>query len=362
MIPNEDNQTRKRVAILVENEFEDVEFKISNTALKQAGAVVTVIGSRMNDTYRGHHAAVTVTPEATATEISAEEYDVFILLGGSSRVNPNVVRLIQDAIALKKWIVAIGYGPQVLIETHQIAGKQLTGFRAIKTDLENAGATYLDAPTAVDTPFITARRPGDLPIVMTTLFRLLEINIAHKKLPLTNHLNHHDWWELGESWGGSSRLDLVKALNTAIVGERYTLEEIKQYSYRAKDPGLVLLLSEIVESKQNHIQQLQDRLHDGFGEAVTWQALGGEAVAALQSWLQSSDDCAIMRKTLGDLQTGMIDAYRLCNQLSDPVTAAILDTIASDLSKHEQCLAALYRNQSILPALPPLPTTVSVMH
>ena len=355
-------KSRKKVAILVENEFEDVDFKIPHTALKQAGALVTVVGARMNDTYKGHHSTLSVAPDATASEIKAEDFDAFVLLGGSNRVNPNVVRLIQDAIALKKWIVAIGYGPQVLIETRQLAGKQVTGFRAIKTDLQNAGAVYLDAPTAVDTPFITARRPGDLPIVVTTLFRLLQLSTPHKKLPQTNHIHHHDWWVLGESWGGSSRLDLIKALNTAIVGERYTLEEMKQYRHNARDAELASLLGEMIESKQKHVQRLQERLHDGFGEAVTWQAFGGEALAALQSWIQSSDDYAIIRKTLGDLQTGIIDAYRLCNQLSDPVSAEILDTIATDLSKYEQRLAALYRNRSLVPARPPLPTTVSIVH
>ncbi|MEM6451739.1 MAG: DJ-1/PfpI family protein [Cyanobacteria bacterium P01_D01_bin.105] len=353
---------KRRVAILVENEFEDIEFKMPNIALKQAGAFVTVIGARMNDTYKGHHNTLTVAPDATATEVRAEDFDAFVLLGGSIRVNPNVIRLIKDAIALEKWIVAIGYGPQVLIETRQLSGKQVTGFRAIKADLENAGATYLNTPTAVDKPFITARRPGDLPIVMTTLFRLLEIKLPHKTLPITNHLSHYDWWVLAESWGGSSRLELVNALNTAIVGERYTLEEMKQYSYRAKDSALVSVLSKIVESKQKHIQLLKDRLHKGFEALVTWQALGGEALGVLQSWLQLSDDDAIIRKTLGDLQTGMVDAYRLCNQLSDPVTAEIFDTIASDLSEYEQRLATLYRNRSLTPARPPLPTTVSIMH
>ena len=352
----------KHVAILVENEFEDINFKIPITALKQAGAIVTVLGARMNDDYKGHHGKVTVAPNATAAETSAEDFDAFVLLGGSNRVNPNVVKLIQDAIALNKWIVAVGYGPQILIETGQLAGKQVTGFRAIRTDLENAGATYIDTPTAVDSPFITARRPGDLPIVVTTLFRLLDISIARKKLPLTNHLESHEWWALGESWGGSSRVDLVKALNTAIIGERYTLEEIKQYCYRAKSPELVSILTEIIDSKQKHIQQLKDRLHNGFGELVAWQALGGEALAVLQSWLQSSNEVSIIRRTLGDLQTGMVDAYRLCNQLSDPVSAEIFDTIASDLSDYEQRLAALYRNQSLVPTQPPLPTTVSIMH
>ncbi|EDX87616.1 DJ-1/PfpI family [Synechococcus sp. PCC 7335] len=352
----------KQIAILVENEFEDVNFKIPNTALKQAGAIVTVLGARMNDDYKGHHGTLTVTPDATPAEVNAEDFDAFILLGGSNRVNPNVVTLIQNAIALNKWIVAIGFGPQILIETGQLTGKQVTGFRAIRTDLENAGATYIDTPTAVDSPIITARRPGDLPILMTTLFRVLEISITRKKLPLTNHLESHEWWALGESWGGSSRLDIVKALDTAIIGERYTLEQIKQYSYRARSPELVSILTEIVDSKHKHIQQLQDRLHSGFGELVAWQALGGEALAVLQSWLQSSNETSIIRRTLGDLQTGMVDAYRLCNQLSDPLSAEIFDRIASDLSNYEQRLAALYRSHSPVPTKPPMPTTVSVMH
>ena len=351
----------KRVAILVENEFEDVDYKIPHTALSQAGAKLTVIGARMNDSYKGHHGTVTVTPQATATETHAEDFDAFIILGGSIRVNPNVVRLIRDAIALEKWIVAIGTGPQVLIETHQLSGKQVTGFRSIRTDLENAGAIYLDAPTAVDAPLITARRPGDLSIVMTTLFRLLSLSIAHKKLPLTNHLSH-EWWAIAQSWGGSTRAELVMALNTAIVGERYTLESLKQYLHRAQDFALKSLLEEIIESKKQHIQRLSQRLQQGFGEPITWQAMGSEALAALQSWLLSSSDRAITRRALGDLQTGIIDAYRLCNQLTDPVTAELLDTIATDLSKFEQCLAAYYRQQFLTSAEPPLPSTVSVVH
>ncbi|MEL7356638.1 MAG: DJ-1/PfpI family protein [Cyanobacteria bacterium J06560_6] len=351
---------KKQVAILVENEFEDVEFKIPHAALKQAGAIVTVLGGRMNEQYKGHYRGVAVSPNATATEAHAEDFDAFVLLGGSMRANPNVTRLIQDAVSLNKWIVAIGYGPQVLIDIEQLTGKRVTAFRAIRKDLENAGATYLDAPVVVDAPFITARRPSDLPIVMTTLFRLLEISLPTTVLPQTNALNH-EWWKMGEDWGGSSRADLVRALNMAIVGERYTLESFKQYSYRATAPHLKDILTEIVDSKKQHVEQLEKRLHRGFHEEVTWQALGSEAYADLQSWLLSSDDISIARWTLGDLQTGIVDAYRLCNQLTDPTTAEILDKVTTDLSKYEQCLGAWYRQRASAPIQPPLPTTVVAM-
>ncbi|MGB7249501.1 MAG: DJ-1/PfpI family protein [Phormidesmis sp.] len=353
-------RAQKQVAILVENEFEDVEFKIPHTALKQAGTIVTVLGGRMNERYKGHHGGIFVAPDATATEAHAEDFDAFIILGGSIRINPNVTRLIRDAIALKKWIIAIGYGPQVLIDTEQLAGKRITGFRAIRKDLENAGAIYLDAPVVTDTPFITARRPSDLPIVMTTLFRMLTLSLPEKVLPQTNAINH-EWWKMGADWGGSSRAELVRSLNMAIVGERYTLESFRQYRYRATSSRLKSILTEIINNKKQHIEKLEQRLRQGFQEEVTWQALGSEAYADIQSWMLSNDDISIARRTLGDLQTGIVDAYRLCNQLTDPTTAEILDKIATDLSKYEQCLGAWYRQQSVNPIQPPLPTTIVAM-
>lgn len=350
----------KRVAILVENEFEDVMLKIPQTALKQAGAEVVILGARMNDRYRGHRGTITVAPDATTTEVCAETFDALIILGGSMRANPNVTRLIREAIALEKWIAAVGCGPQVLIDAEQLLNRKVTGFRAIRKDLENAGATFIDAPTLVDGKLITARRPGDLPILMTTLFRLLGLSIPGQALPKSNYIGH-DWWELGAAWGGSSRSDIVRALDTAIVGERYTTEIFRQYAYHTSHFDLLSILSEMINSKRDHASLLEKRLHEGFGETANWQVMGSETLAALQGGLQANDDRAIIRKMLGDLQTGIIDAYRLCNQLSDPATAEILDIIEADLSKYEQCLAALYRRVTSGKVKPPMPTTVAVM-
>ncbi|MBE9048753.1 hypothetical protein IQ255_31000 [Pleurocapsales cyanobacterium LEGE 10410] len=98
-------------------------------------------------------------------------------------------------------------------------------------------------------------------------------------------------------------------MNTAIVGERYTIEAFKQYSYRARDEELRNILKEINAVKQNHVKLLETRLHDVFDEQVTWQAAGSEAYAGLHSWLQSSDELSILRRALGDVQTGVVDTY-----------------------------------------------------
>ncbi|MDJ0704884.1 MAG: DJ-1/PfpI family protein [Leptolyngbyaceae cyanobacterium MO_188.B28] len=352
--------TPKKVAILIENQFEDLEFKIPYTALQKAGAIVTILGSRMNDEYKSYRGTLTVKPDATTTEMVADDFDALVIPGGSIRSNPNVVRFVMNALIQGKWIAAVGSGPQVLIEIDQLRGRKATGMRAIRKDIENAGAIYVDAPTIVDAPLITARRPGDLSIFTTNLLRLLDLTIEGSALPdPTEHA--HEWWELGEAWGGSSRQEIIQALNTAIIGERYTLEAFRQYSYRVSDNDVRLLLQEISDLKQRHVKRLEERLHKTFHEQVSWQALGSEAYAALRSWLQSSNEISILRRALGDVQTGVIDTYRLCNKLTDPLTVDILETIEQDLARYEQRLANLYRARAGEHVQPPIPTTVAAV-
>ncbi|MEO0759382.1 MAG: DJ-1/PfpI family protein [Cyanobacteria bacterium J06648_16] len=354
----ESNGAAKKVAILIENRFSDLAVKILRTALQQANAAVTIVGSRMNEEYQSAQGTLLIRPDATATEVSAEDFDALVITGGSIRTNPNVVRLVTDAVIHNKWIAAVGDGPQVLIEANELAGKNVTGARAIRKDLENARANYLDAPTIVDGHMITARRPGDLPIFAAMLLRSLGLNVD---FPDTTDPNH-EWWVLGEAWGGSSRKEIVQALNMAIVGERYTLEEFKHYLYRVTNRDFHLLLEELCDVKRSHVKRLENRLRSAFETEVSWQARGSEAYATLQSWLQASDEIAILRRVLGDLQTGVVDAYRLCHQLSDPLTADILDIVEHDLSEYEQRLAAIYRARLKAHLQPPLPTTVPAVH
>ncbi len=121
-------------------------------------------------------------------------------------------------------------------------------------------------------------------------------------------------------------------------------------------------MQEISTTKQNHVQSLETRLYDAFDERVTWQAVGSEAYAALHSWLQSSDELSILRRALGDIQTGVIDTYHLCQQLTDPLTVSIFDEIKRDLSQYEQRLADIYRSRSGDRIQPPLPTTIAAVN
>lgn len=355
------NQTSaKRVAILIENQFEDLELQIPETALKQAGAKVILLGSRMNEKYCGKRGKIIRYPDATASEMRASDFDAILILVGEIRANPFAVRLVSEAIDRNKIVATIGYGLQVLIDTKQLSGKKVTAFPSIRTDVENAGATYLKDSVVVDGNLITARRPGDLPIFTTTLLNHLELEIKGTTLPQISDRTFA-WWKLGQSWGGSSKWDITKALNTVIVGERYTLEAFKQYSYRSKDREVRALLQEISSIKQRHVQLLEAHLYNTFKEQVSWQAVGSEAYAALISWLQSSDELLILRRALGDIQTGVVDTYHLICQLSDPQTVTILEEIHQDLMQYEERLVHLYQSLSGDGVQPPLPTTIAAV-
>jgi protease I len=339
----EDNGTKK-VAILIEKNFEDSEFQIPYTALQEAGAEVTVLGSRMNETYTGKQGVVSIKPDGTTTEARAEDFDAVIIPGGMApdtmRTNMKTVRFVQDAVEQNKLVAAVCHGPQVLIEGDLLRGRRATGFRAIRKDMQNAGASFTDEPLVVDGNLITSRRPGDLPIFTVAILRRLGLGIKDTYLPDETNFDA-DWWKLGETWGGSSKSEIIDALNTAIRGERYAMDAFEHYAEKATDQELRSVFKEISATKQRHVQMLETRLI-ALDAEESFQAAGSGAYATLKSWLQSSDDVSLLRRALGDLQTGVVDAYNLRNKLTDPATVAIFDEIEVDIAKHEQHVADLY--------------------
>src|SRR5918992_4827312 len=144
----------KRVAILIEQHVEDSEFSVPYNALRAAGAEVTVLGSRVNETYQGKQLKLSMKADATTTDALAEDFDAVVIPGGMApdkmRTNMKTVRFVQDAAERGKLVAAICHGPQVLIEGELLNGKRATGFRAIRKDLENAGALYENVPLVAD--------------------------------------------------------------------------------------------------------------------------------------------------------------------------------------------------------------------
>ncbi|PYS89758.1 MAG: type 1 glutamine amidotransferase [Acidobacteria bacterium] len=343
MATNEQNGTKK-VAILIESHVEDSEFLVPYTALREAGAEVTVLGSRVNEKYLGKQGKLAREADATTTDARPEAFDAVVIPGGMApdrmRTNMKTVRFVQHAFEQGKLVAAVCHGPQVLIEGDLLKGRRATGFRAIRKDMQNAGARFMDAPVITDGNLITSRRPGDLPVFATAILRHLGLSVKGLELPdPQNEL--FDWWRLGEQWGGSMKDEIVDGLNTAIRGERYALEAFQQYADKADDAEIKAAFKEIQASKAQHLARLEARLAV-LGGVETLQAAGSGAWATLKSWLQSSADLALLRRALGDLQTGVVDAYNLSAKFTDPATCAIFDEIEIDLAKHEQRIADLY--------------------
>ncbi|MBA2502576.1 MAG: DJ-1/PfpI/YhbO family deglycase/protease [Pyrinomonadaceae bacterium] len=331
----------KRVAILIENNVEDVEFQIPYKALPKFGAEVTVLGSRTNETYTGKQGVVSIKADATTSDARAEDFDAVIIPGGMApdvmRTNMKTVRFVQDAMKAGKLVAAVCHGPQVLIEGDLLKGKRATGFRAIRKDMQNAGANFVDEPLVEDGNLLTSRRPGDVPIFTAAIIRRLGLATANTDLPDESNLNA-DWWKFGEEYGGSTKSEITDALNTSIRGERYALSAFQHYVEKATDANLKSTFQEIAQTKQRHIARLEGRLVE-LGEQQSFQAAGSGAWATLKSWVQSSNDVSLLQRALGDLQTGVVDTYNLRNKLTDPTTVQIFDDMEVDLANHEQRIA-----------------------
>ncbi|QSJ15780.1 DJ-1/PfpI/YhbO family deglycase/protease [Nostoc sp. UHCC 0702] len=350
---------KKKVAILIENDVEDVEFIIPCNGLKQAGIEVVVLGARMNEKYKGKRGKLTVQADATTTEAIASEFDAVVIPGGMApdkmRRNPSTVSFVQDAAQEGKLIAAVCHGPQLLIEADLLEGKQATGFSAIRKDIINAGANFQDQPLVVDGNLITSREPGDLAIFTTAILSRLGYGGKDVALPNENDTNA-EWWKLADAWGGSTKGDIVKGLNTALSGERYSLEALEKYAEKESNTEARSLFQEIITNKQGHIQKLENYLQQ-LGEKPSLVANIASQYAKVKTALTGSDDIFQVRSALGDVQTGIGDIGNLCAMYTDPVATSIFKEIYRDLLRSEQRLAQVYRAFPGAGVQPPKPTT-----
>ncbi|QLE59114.1 DJ-1/PfpI/YhbO family deglycase/protease [Nostoc sp. TCL26-01] len=359
MTNNNSHFGQKKVAMLIEQAVEDIEFILPCNALKQAGFTVVVLGSRTNEKYKGKRGKLSIQADATTTEAIASEFDAVVIPGGMApdkmRRNPNTVRFVQEAMQQGKWVAAVCHGPQVLIEGDLLQGKRATGFSAIRKDMINAGANYLDEALVVDGNLITSREPGDLAIFTTAILSRLGYGGKDAALPDEKDASA-EWWKLADAWGGSTKGDIVRGLNTALSGERYSQEALEKYLEKESNVEAKALFQDLITNKQRHIEILETYLHR-LGEKPSLAANIANQYAKVKTALTGSDDIYQIRSALGDVQTGIGDIGNLCAMYTDPVATAIFKEIYQDLLQYEQRLVELYRSCLATTVQPPKPTT-----
>ncbi|KXG76552.1 putative cysteine protease YraA [Fervidicola ferrireducens] len=167
----------KKIMVLAEEAFEDLELWYPVLRLKEEGCEVTIVGTGSSDTYRGKH-GVPVKVDKNIGEVSADDYDGVVVPGGWApdklRRYEAVKKLVRQFAEQKKLLATICHGPWVLISAGVVKGYTMTCVEAIIDDIVNAGAVYVDREVVVDGNMITSRRPQDLPAFMREIINYLK--------------------------------------------------------------------------------------------------------------------------------------------------------------------------------------------
>ncbi len=165
----------KRVAIFVENLYQEHEFWYPDYRMKEEGAEVIGVGPR-KATYTSKH-GYPVESDTPAEAIDAAGLDAVIIPGGYApdqmRRHRSMVCFVHDMVKGGKVVAAICHAGWMLASAEALEGRTVTGFYAIKDDLVNAGATYVDEEVVRDGNLITSRKPDDLPAFCRTIIEAL---------------------------------------------------------------------------------------------------------------------------------------------------------------------------------------------
>ncbi|GAB2552876.1 type 1 glutamine amidotransferase domain-containing protein [Leucobacter ruminantium] len=156
----------KRVAILATNGFEDSELSEPLSAVREHGAEAEVVSTNTG-TIRGENGHEAVVARATS-DARASDYDALVLPGGVGngdriRMDEHAVAFVRGFFEQHKPVGAICHGGWILADADVLRGRTVTSYPSLRTDLRNAGATWVDEEVVVDQGLVTSRTPDDLP-------------------------------------------------------------------------------------------------------------------------------------------------------------------------------------------------------
>ncbi len=162
--------TGKRVAILVAEGFEQIEMVEPRKSLQEAGAETTLVSPADSEVQGWNHfdKADRFDVEVPLADADAADYDALLLPGGVAnpdqlRTDPRAISFIRRFVDDGKPIGVICHGPWTLIEAGAVKGRKITSWPSLKTDLQNAGAQWLDQEVVTDQGLVSSRKPDDIP-------------------------------------------------------------------------------------------------------------------------------------------------------------------------------------------------------
>jgi protease I len=167
----------KRVAVLAEDLYQELELWYPVLRLREAGAEVAIVGTGSSETYTSKH-GYPVTVDVAVDDVAPDEFDALVIPGGYApdrlRRYPAVNALAREVFRQGKIVAAICHGAWVLVSADVLRGRRATCFSGIKDDIINAGADYVDQEVVRDGNLITSREPDDLPAFLREIIAGLD--------------------------------------------------------------------------------------------------------------------------------------------------------------------------------------------
>jgi protease I len=160
----------KKVAILVENGFEQVEMTEPRRALQEAGAQTQIVSSVQGHVKGWSHTewGDSFPVDLPLENARPDDFDALMLPGGvmnpdKLRMNPKAVQFVKAFFDAGKPIAAICHAPWTLVEADVVRGRTLTSWPSLQTDIRNAGGRWVDQEVVTDNGLVTSRKPDDIP-------------------------------------------------------------------------------------------------------------------------------------------------------------------------------------------------------
>jgi protease I len=168
-----------RVAILLDEMYEDSEFRIPYERLRQAAHAPVIVGSEAGRRLTGKRGEESVMTEVEIGDVSPEDYDAVVIPGGRSperlRTDPRMVGFIRAFFQDGGLVAAVCHGPLLLAAADVVRGRTLTSWPAVQDELFEAGARWVDREVVEDGNLVTSRKPADLEAFSRALLRRLEL-------------------------------------------------------------------------------------------------------------------------------------------------------------------------------------------
>jgi len=187
-MPN-DALTGRKVAFLATDGVQEQELAQPWDAVANAGGTPTLVSLRSGDITStvGGKEGRRFHVDALVSEVHDRDFDALVIPGGVK--NPDTMRMDNDAVLFvrgfmehDKPVAAICHGAWLLVEADAVRGRTLTSYPSLKTDIRNAGGSWVDKQVVVDQKLVTSRKPDDLPAFCATLVQMLGSAIQERSL------------------------------------------------------------------------------------------------------------------------------------------------------------------------------------